>query len=105
MPLGSDESDCTPGILSMCVRVRVCACLSVYHSGNGGPPAITHILIRVFCIMRSECVCFNVCVFLCMLCLITEDGVVGSLFQCSSLALAVIQVVKNTSTDMKELSR
>ncbi len=84
VPSGSDESDCTPGILfvcqSVCVCVCVCVCLSVCTTvGMVAPPAIALIPIKVFC--KEERVCFlNVCVFLCMLCLITEDGVVDSLF-------------------------
>lgn len=82
VPSGSDESDCTPGILFVCESECVCV-LSMYHSGNGGTPAIAVILIKVLCVTRSECVsecvCVLMCVFLCMLCLITEDGVVDSL--------------------------
>lgn len=67
VPSGSDESDCTPGILCMCVCVcqgqSVCVRLSVYHSGNGGPPAIAFILITVFYVKRSECLCVVIHVF------------------------------------------
>ncbi|MEQ2310743.1 CLIP-associating protein 2 [Ameca splendens] len=52
----SDESDCTPGILSVCRSVLV----FVSHSGIGGPPATALILIKVFHIKNSVCV-FSAC--------------------------------------------
>lgn len=57
-----------------CVFVSVCLSF-VYHSGNGDPPAIALILIKVFCVAKSGCV-----FFLCMLCLITKGVVVDSVF-------------------------
>lgn len=61
-------------------QVFVCqsVCLFVFHSGDGGPHAIALILIKVFCV-RKVCVCVYF-VFLCMLCFITEGGVVKNLF-------------------------
>ena len=38
----------------VCVSESECVRLSVYHSGNRGPPASALILIKVFCVKRSE---------------------------------------------------
>lgn len=69
VPSGSDESDCTPGILFVCQSPSVC--VFVYHSGNGGPPATAVILIKVFfCFVKSSvsvCYCVLVLVF-CLAC-------------------------------------
>lgn len=47
----------------VCQGQSVCVRLSVYHSGNGGPPAIALILITVFYVKRSECLCVVIHVF------------------------------------------
>lgn len=64
-------------VFCLCVRVRVCVvCLSMFHSGNGGPPAIALILIKVF-LCTEECVRMCVCLFSCACCVSSLMGWCG----------------------------
>lgn len=71
-----------------CLFVRVCLSF-VYHSGNGDPPAIALILIKVSCVTKSECV-----FLLCMLCLITKGVVVDSFSAAPAWLWLLFRVIK-----------